>query len=114
MPIKAQNRSKYPRDWKVISARIRFVRAEGRCECSGQCGLHHKRRCAEKHGSKARWAKGVVVLTVAHYPDPDPSHVADDNLIAACQRCHLRMDHKLHMKNARETRRSRKAIGELF
>jgi hypothetical protein len=35
-------------------------------------------------------------------------------LKAMCQRCHLRYDQELHQRNARETRRSRKAIAELL
>ena len=33
MPIKKENKNKYPKNWKEISNRIRFERAEGRCEC---------------------------------------------------------------------------------
>lgn len=38
MPIRPENRDRYPRDWKQISERIRFERAQGRCECEGECG----------------------------------------------------------------------------
>lgn len=54
-----------------------------------------------------------VVLTVAHL-DHDPSNCDPANLLACCQRCHLRIDRHEHAKNARETRRARKAIGDLF
>ena len=115
MPIKPENKGRYPKDWKRISAAIRD-RAEGRCECAGECGLHRTtpgpRRCVERHGEPAKWAKGNVVLTVAHL-DHQPENCAPENLKAMCQRCHLRYDHQHHMKNAHATRRSRKAIGEL-
>ena len=63
----------YPPDWKDFSRRIRFVRAGNRCECTGECGLHGAglfhpaaRRCVEMNGTKAKWAKSRVVLSVAH------------------------------------------------
>lgn len=54
-----------------------------------------------------------IVLTVAHL-DHDPTNNADDNLAALCQKCHLAYDAKHHQANANKTRRSRKAVGELF
>jgi hypothetical protein len=80
MPIKPENKARYPRDWKAISKRIRFERAGNRCEWCG----------AENHqphpvtGSK-------VVLTVAHL-DHDLVDHSDENLAALCQRCHLTYD----------------------
>src|SRR5690606_18779796 len=32
MPIKPEKRALYPKDWPAISRRIRFDRAQGRCE----------------------------------------------------------------------------------
>ncbi len=110
-------RVKYPRNWRAISDGIRFDRAGGRCECEGECGLHHTtpgpRRCVERHGEPAQWAKGTVVLTVAHL-DHEPSHCSDDNLRAMCQRCHLRYDTKHHVATARATRRAKLAVRDLF
>lgn len=103
MPIRKEMRARYPDNWKAISYRIRFDRAKGRCECEGECGLHRTtpgpRRCTEIHGQPATWAKGKVVLTVAHL-NHEPSDCADENLRAMCQRCHLRYDVDHH----RETR----------
>lgn len=116
-PIRKSERARYPKDWKQISARIR-IRAEGRCECQGECGLHQPnplpRRCEERHGELARWAKGTVVLTVAHLGDPSPENCAADNLKAMCQRCHLRYDMPHHQQNAAQTRRAKKQNRELF
>lgn len=86
------NRNDYPPNWDMISSWVRFARAQQRCECEGQCGLHRGRRCTEVHGKPARWASGKVCLTTAHYPDPTPMNVEPWNLIGACNRCHLRMD----------------------
>ncbi len=100
----------YPSDWREISLRIR-ERATGRCECVGQCGLHHERRCEERHGELAKWARGRVVLTAAHL-NHIPADCRDENLRAMCQRCHLRYDQRMHQVHARETRdRKRGQIG---
>lgn len=102
-PIRREMREKYPVNWKAISRRVRFGRAQGRCECEGECGLHTTTgRCTEVHGQPAKWAKGRVVLTVAHL-DHNPVNCADENLKAMCQRCHLRYDVEHH----RETKARR-------
>jgi hypothetical protein len=108
MPTK---QSKYPKNWKAISKKIRFQRAKGQCECEGQCGLHRTnpgpRRCVEMNGQPAQWAKGMVMLTVAHLCH-DPSCDDETHLRAMCNRCHLRYDVDHHKKNAAETRRKKK------
>lgn len=58
-----------------------------------------------------RWF--VIVLTVAHL-DHDPRNCDPSNLKALCQRCHLRYDIEHHGETAYQTRRSGKAIGDLF
>lgn len=116
MPIRPSERARYPGNWKAISARIR-ERSGGRCECAGECGLHRThpgpRRCEERHGEAAKWARGKVVLTVAHL-DHTPENVGDDNLKAMCQRCHLRYDSEHHRANARATRHGRLAVRDMF
>lgn len=114
----------YPDDWRDVSDQIRFGRAGGQCECEGECGLHRTnpgpRRCTERHGEPAKWAKGNVVLTVAHLNadggvcECDPKCGNPEHLKAMCQRCHLRYDHPRHVRNARRTRHKRKAHRELF
>ena len=111
-PIRASERARYPNDWRVIRAAI-IARSGLRCECVGECGLHRERRCAERHGWKAAWARGRVVLTVAHL-DHQPENCADDNLKAMCQRCHLRYDTEHHQRSAAATRRALKRTRDLF
>ena len=106
-------RERYPKNWPEISRRIREERAQGRCECTGECGLHVGRRCQERNGEKAAWAKGKVVLTVAHRNHYGPD-CRDENLMALCQRCHLRYDATFHATNARYTRRRKLAHEDLF
>ena len=116
VPIKPENKLRYPKDWKAISAAIR-ERAGGRCECEGECGLHRTnpgpRRCVERHGEQALWAKGKIVLTCAHL-NHIPEDCRPENLKSMCQRCHLRYDHEHHKRNAAETRRKKANTQEMF
>ena len=98
--------SKYPADWHEISERIRFERAatddapKGRCECAGQCGHYHPDgRCKAVNYEPHPRTGSKVVLTVAHWPDPTKDNVADDNLHALCQSCHLSLDNAHHQRN---------------
>ena len=102
----------YPSNWDEISLAIR-ERAQGQCECTGECGLHRGNRCQERDGEKAMYASGMVILTVAHL-NHYPPDVRPENLRAMCNTCHLRYDQVLHVRNAHESRRNRKAAGELF
>jgi hypothetical protein len=104
MPIRAERKHLYPKDWRTISQRIRFERAKGRCEFAG---------CSAVHGEPHPITGSNVVLTVAHL-NHDETDCSDENLLAGCQRCHLTYDAKHHAKNARATLRKRKAIGDLF
>jgi hypothetical protein len=107
MPIRPENRSRYPADWPAISLRIRGERAGWRCECRGECGrpaehLAEDGRCRNRHGEPA-WSTGSpVVLTTAHR-DHTPENCDDANLFAACQGCHLHYDHAHHAETARTT-----------
>lgn len=111
MPIK--NKNLYPKNWKIISDEIRFNRAKGQCECEGECGLHHDKRCIERHNELARWANGKIVLTVAHL-NHNPKDNRRNNLKAMCQRCHLRYDIRHHCCSSAITRHNKKAIKDLF
>lgn len=96
MPIRPENRTRYPADWPDISRRIRFERAQGRCECDGRCGrpayhLAPDGRCENMHGRPAIGTGSLVILTVAHL-DHIPEHCDEDNLMAMCQACHLHYD----------------------
>lgn len=99
----------YPKQWRAISKHIR-ERAGGRCECIGECGLHggrlKPRRCEERKGQPARWARGKVVLTVAHL-NHMKNDCRDENLKAMCARCHLRIDVVQHISNRRRTQEER-------
>jgi hypothetical protein len=91
MPIRPENRTRYPKDWKAISARIRYERADSRCECVGECGLDHGGRCMARHLEPHPTTGSKVVLTTAHLADPIED-CSDENLRAMCQQCHNRYD----------------------
>lgn len=101
MPIRPEMKKLYPPDWPAISKRIRTVRAENRCECTGQCGTHHG-YCGAENGQPHPVTGSTVVLTVMHL-DHHPPNVADDNLLAGCQRCHLAYDKEHHANTRRRT-----------
>jgi len=109
MPIRPENRARYPSDWKAISRRIRIDRAAGRCECEGECEGGHEGRCSALNGEAHPLTGSLVVLTTAHL-DHIPENCADHNLRAMCQRCHLRYDRHHHAANAQATRRERLGI----
>jgi 5-methylcytosine-specific restriction endonuclease McrA len=103
MPIKPENRARYPKDWKAISLEVR-ERAGWRCE--GSPG--HYPGCRAVNGQPHPLTRSTVVLTVAHL-DHTPENVGEPgdrpNLMAMCQRCHLTYDAAHHAVNAARTRR---------
>ncbi|AXF51582.1 HNH endonuclease [Mycobacterium phage Constella] len=109
MPIRPENRKRYPPDWREISQRIRFVRAAGRCECEGECGRGtHQGRCPNRHGEPAYGTGSRVVLTTAHL-NHIPEDCRDENLRAMCNGCHLHYDKDHHAA----TRAARRAAREI-
>lgn len=129
MPIRPENRARYPKDWPAIRERIR-ARSGDRCECTGECGDHIGVRCNCENGYHGwrfegeftPWDKitsaqhraierGIgkhvkIVLTVAHR-DHVPEHCEEENLFHACQRCHLRYDKDHHAETRERTRAAR-------
>jgi hypothetical protein len=106
MPIRPENRRRYPPEWRLLSAVIRFYRAGGRCECLGECGRGtHEGRCPNWHGQPAYGTGSVVVLTTAHL-DHTPENCAWVNLRAMCQGCHLHYDRGHHAETRSATRRA--------
>jgi hypothetical protein len=85
MPIRPENRQRYPADWPDVVATIR-ARSGNACEgspaypdCRAVNGMPH-------------WVTGSkVILTVAHL-DHTPENCAPENLRHWCQRCHNTYD----------------------
>lgn len=137
MPIKPENKARYPADWPAIRAAI-LERAGHACE---KCKAPNRTRIARgagdddgtymldsgavfhaetgehlgysRHSDYEVLRMVDVVLTVAHL-DHVPEHCAPENLRAWCQRCHLRYDHDHHRANAQATRRAKAGTLELF
>lgn len=107
MPIKAENRARYPKNWRAIVAEIR-ERSGNRCE-----GSPAYPDCRAENGQPHPVTGSRVVLTTAHL-DHQPENCDPANLRHMCQRCHLTYDAAHHARNAAETRRARKASGDLF
>lgn len=103
MPIKAENKPRYPKDWKQIRAAI-LTRAGGGCEWPG---------CQAVDRQPHPVTGSLVVLTVAHL-DHTPEHCSPANLLALCQLHHLRYDAQHHAATASRTRvQQREAAGQL-
>ena len=137
MPIKPENKSRYPSDWNLIRKTI-LKRANNCCE---QCKAPNRTRIARGAGPNVDTYQTVdanvycantgellgrqrmsdfnllkmvdIVLTIAHL-DHVPENCDPANLRALCQRCHLRYDAQHHAETARATRKTRRAMGDLF
>lgn len=100
MPIRPENRNRYPADWGAIRAAV-LERSRNCCEGSPafpDCRAAN----AETHpdtGSR-------VVLTIAHL-DHVPEHCGMDNLRAWCQRCHNTYDAPHRAANRKANREPR-------
>lgn len=117
MPIRPENKKRYPKNWPEISRRIRFDRAKGQCEfmvmaLDLQTGRQYQARCGAKNGAPHPRTGSKVVLTVAHL-DHTPENCADDNLMAMCQQHHLRYDLEHHAKTRAANKRC-KNTGDLL
>ncbi len=135
--------SKYPPNWKTeIRPRI-LARAGNRCELcgaeNGACGYRGKTgkwwsleeienelergidlfdeyealdHCYDRKLNPTKPVK--IVLTIAHWYDPNPANCDDSNLKAACQYCHLNHDKNQHKESARQTYEAKRGLQRLF
>ena len=125
MPIKKENRDRYPPDWKEI--RMRSLRlAHHRCE---NCGVHDRAWGWRDHNGEFHKVRKQplldagydkppfvvasdkgdlkiieIILTIAHL-DHTPENCDPDNLRAWCQRCHLSYDANHHAMTRAATRK---------
>lgn len=138
MPISAENRKRYPANWRDLRSLI-LQRAQHCCE---QCGVPNYTRIIRGHGPDAGTfmivnhrtvynantgavvgdaqnrdyvgqRRTLVILNVAHL-DHTPEHNDLSNLRALCCRCHLLHDAAHHRQTAYLRRRQRRALGDLF
>ena len=107
LPIRPENKARYPKDWKAISQACRD-RAGNRCE-----GSPAYPDCRAKNGMPHPETGSVVVLTTAHL-DHTPENCADDNLKAWCQRCHNTYDAPMRRAGIQKRQREQMADADLF
>ena len=96
MPIKPENKDRYPDNWAKIRSDI-LTRANNKCEV---CGINNYTLYKNKKGKICK-----VVLTISHL-DHTPENNDYSNLKAMCQKCHLAYDLKHHL----ETRKNAEKI----
>ena len=142
MPIRPENKPRYPADWPAISRRTRDEVGNVCEQCSvknGEMiyrGWHEKMpawryqsdtvfecsRCAitgsELPGTtwddfEKRGEAVKVVLTVAHL-DHHPENCARENLRAWCQRCHNAYDAPMRAAGIAERSRAARAASDMF
>jgi hypothetical protein len=142
MPIRAENKGRYPKDWPQISKAKRD--AAGQCceKCKAPNGQWIRRGKTEdgqhvwRLSTDSVYMDGVcadtgllvpdtdedivgygrvvkVVLTVAHL-DHQPENCHLDNLRAWCQRCHNVYDAPMRARGVAERRKSKLAVGDIF
>lgn len=142
MPIRPENKARYPKDWQAISASIR-ERGGHRCE---ECGVPNYELGARTpdgtwlkalptgtDGMRTTWPEPGdvawcgngetegsarlrivrIVLTTAHL-DHRPENCAPENLKSWCQRCHNSYDAAERRKGIQERARAARAAGDLF
>jgi len=142
MPIRAENKDRYPKDWHAISLAVR-QRADFKCENCGVTngelggrrgdGQWMKAQPTGTDGMIVEWPKAGewawcgngetegtaqlrvvrIVLTVAHL-NHTPEDCRPENLKAWCQACHNRYDVKERRKGIQERARALAAIGDMF
>jgi hypothetical protein len=114
MPIRPENRARYPKTWKAMVAAAR-ERSGGRCECDGRCGeTHEGGRCSAIDMVEHPVTGSKVVLTLAHEHGVPLEETSIDRMFHACQRCHNRYDAPMRAAGIRERARAGAAICDLF
>ena len=108
MPIRPENKARYPKDWKQISLRIR-ERAGWRCEYVDA----NEYRCRAVQGEPHPITLSRVVLTVAHL-DHQPENCDEGNLLAMCQRCHNAYDAPMRRAGIKARFKASLAHGDLL
>lgn len=140
MPIKPENRARYPKDWPALS-RDAKERAGWMCQHAGCTTRQYAFGVWEENpwgwhwwwwGTGATWSEArrmaaeayaasgecgpkptVIVLTVAHL-NHKPEDCRPENLAVMCQRHHLAHDLAHHTRTAYATRKAKANTEEMF
>lgn len=112
------NYKDYPENWKWLSKQI-VKDAGNKCElCFAPNGVYVLRGKSKdeflpwypdhSYYTKDGFKRVRIILTV-HHIDSDKKNSKIQNLIALCQRCHLRLDLLKHMTNRKNNERIRRS-----
>ena len=107
MPIRPENRARYPRNWKAISLEVRAAAGQS---CEGSPAYPD---CRAANGAPHPVTGSRVVLTVAHL-DHQPENCARENLKAWCQRCHNTYDMVARRKGIADRKLAASGQGDLL
>lgn len=144
MPIRPENRKRYPAHWPDIRERILKIAGQ-RCEHPGCSARNYSVGFWELENGIYRWVahwgqndnprtyaealsvaaelhwnrseegpKPTVIVLTIAHLDHQPENCADDNLAAMCQRHHLAHDADHHRQTAYMTRKSLACTPDLF
>ncbi|MFC3674706.1 hypothetical protein [Ferrovibrio xuzhouensis] len=108
MPIRPENKARYPANWSSEIVPAVRARSGGRCEFEVDGG-----RCPALQGEPHPITGSKVVLTVAHL-DHQPENCDMANLKDACQRCHNRYDMPMRRAGMQARAHASRAVGDLF
>lgn len=107
MPIRPENKARYPKNWKAISQAARD--RAGNC-CEGSPAFPD---CRAENGKPHPQTGSIVVLTTAHL-DHTPENCADENLRSWCQRCHNTYDAPMRAAGVAARAKAKMAIQDMF
>lgn len=109
MPIRPENRNRYPADWKTVI--VPAVRERSGNVCEGSPAYPD---CRVPNGSPHPVTGSRVVLTVAHLEHDDLETRDLSRLRHWCQRCHNTYDAKMRAAGIKARRKAASADGDLF
>mgnify|MGYP000896261121 FL=1 len=109
MPIRPENRSRYPADWKTVI--VPAVRERSGNVCEGSPAYPD---CRALNGFPHPVTGSRVVLTVAHIDHDDLETRDLTRLRHWCQRCHNTYDARMRAAGIKARRNAASADGDLF
>ena len=107
MPIKLENKDRYPENWPEIRERIR-IRAKDKCEFCGVVNYSWINSKTRELCLSDEWNAVKVICTTAHL-DHMPENNEELNLAFLCQKCHNNYD-RVHRN---QTIRNSHNVGQL-
>jgi hypothetical protein len=95
------NYKKYPENWTLISKQV-IKDAGNKCElCYAPNGLIITRFKNDHTHPWEHSNSGTKIVLTVHHIDCDTDNNTKHNLIALCQKCHLRLDLQNHLRRSK-------------